>query len=110
MDAYDAQHRRDLGAGVRLRLALARVLTGRDYVRAQQVRTQCFRNFERAFTQCGAVVSPTTAIVAPTISADALSHGESDLAMTRAMMRYVFPSNLTGHPAITFPQGMTRQA
>jgi Asp-tRNA(Asn)/Glu-tRNA(Gln) amidotransferase A subunit family amidase len=56
-------------------------------------------------TECDAVVSPTTAIVAPTIRPDVMPRGESDLDMTSALMRYVFPSNLTGHPAITFPAG-----
>ena len=31
--------------------------------------------------------------------------GESNLDVTSALMRYVFPSNLTGHPAISFPAG-----
>ena len=105
MDAYDARHRRDLGAGVRLRLGLARAFTGRDYVRAQQVRTQCSRNFENALAHCDALVSPTSAIVAPAVRSDALRHGECDLDMTSAIMRFVFPSNLTGHPAITVPAG-----
>jgi len=105
MDAYDAQHRRDLTAGTRLNLALARSLTGRDYVRAQQVRTQAYRTFERVLTECDAIVTPTTAIVAPMIRPDVWPRGESDLDMTSAMMRYIFPANLTGHPAITFPAG-----
>jgi Asp-tRNA(Asn)/Glu-tRNA(Gln) amidotransferase A subunit family amidase len=105
MDAYDAEHRTELTAGTRLNLALARALTGRDYVRAQQVRTQAYRTFERVLTECDAVVSPTTAIVAPTIRPDVMPRGESDLDMTSAMMRYVFASNLTGHPAMTFPAG-----
>jgi Asp-tRNA(Asn)/Glu-tRNA(Gln) amidotransferase A subunit family amidase len=105
MDAYDATHRTDLGPSTRLNLALARALTGRDYVRAQQVRTQAYRTFERVLTECDAIVSPTTAIVAPTIRPDVMPRGESDLDMTSGLMRFVFPSNLTGHPAITFPAG-----
>ena len=31
--------------------------------------------------------------------------GESDLDLTSALMRFVFPSNLTGHPAVSFPAG-----
>ena len=105
MDAYDATHRTDLGLSTRLNLALARALTGRDYVRAQQVRTQAYRAFERVLTECDVIVSPTTAIVAPTLRPDVMPRGESDLDMTSALMRFVFPSNLTGHPAITFPAG-----
>ncbi|MGD0674495.1 MAG: amidase [Polyangiaceae bacterium] len=105
MEAYDADHRQDLAWGSRLNLVLARALTGRDYVRAQQVRTRCFRHFERALASCDALVTPATGVVAPTIRADVMPRGESDLGLTSAMMRYVFASNLTGHPAISFPAG-----
>jgi len=52
-----------------------------------------------------AVVTPTTAIVAPTIAPDVFPSGESNLDTTSALMRFVFPSNLTGHPALTLPSG-----
>ena len=105
MDQYDELHRSDLGLGVRLNLALAREMTGRDYVRAQQVRTRFSANVEKALAKCDAIMTPTTGIVAPEIAADVLPRGESNLDVTSAMMRFVFPANLTGHPAISFPAG-----
>jgi Asp-tRNA(Asn)/Glu-tRNA(Gln) amidotransferase A subunit family amidase len=105
MDQYDAEHRSDYGFGVRLNLALARELTNRDYIRAQQVRTRMTAHFDRVFEQVDAIVTPTTAITAPRIRPDVLPSGESDLDMTSAMMRYVFPANLTGHPALSVPTG-----
>ena len=105
LDAYDHQHRSDYAAPVRLNLALARELTARDYVRAQQVRTRFFGHVERALAKADVIVTPATARVAPVIAPDVLPAGESDLALTSALMRFVFPANLTGHPAVSFPAG-----
>jgi len=105
MDRYDGDHRRDLGLAVRLNLALAREMTARDYVKAQQVRTRFTAAMERALRAADVVVTPATARTAPRIRSDVLPRGESDLDLTSALMRFVFPANLTGHPAIAFPAG-----
>ncbi|HRI50186.1 MAG TPA: amidase [Pseudomonadota bacterium] len=105
MDPFFARHRKDLGFGTRMNLALARELTARDYVRAQQVRTRMTSHFERILADVDAIVTPTTAWTAPAIRPDVIPHGESDLELTSALMRFVFPSNLTGHPAVTVPCG-----
>jgi Asp-tRNA(Asn)/Glu-tRNA(Gln) amidotransferase A subunit family amidase len=104
MDAYEA-HRSEFGASVRISLTLARELTNRDYVRAQQIRTRLSGHFERALGMVDAIVTPSTAITAPPIGEDSLSAGESNLDVTSALMRFAFPSNLTGHPAISIPAG-----
>jgi Asp-tRNA(Asn)/Glu-tRNA(Gln) amidotransferase A subunit family amidase len=105
MDRYDAAHRTDFSLGTRINLAIARELTGRDYVRAQQVRTRMSRAFDAELVKADVIVTPTTAITAPPIAKDVLPRGESDLDVTSALMRFVFASNLTGHPAISFPAG-----
>jgi Asp-tRNA(Asn)/Glu-tRNA(Gln) amidotransferase A subunit family amidase len=96
---------RDLSLPSRVTLAVGRQLTGRDYVRAQQARTLLYQALERALQNADVVVTPTTALVAPPIPADALSRGESDLETTSGLMRYIFLANLTGHPAISVPAG-----
>jgi Asp-tRNA(Asn)/Glu-tRNA(Gln) amidotransferase A subunit family amidase len=108
MDAHMAEHRADFGATVRLLLALAEELTARDYVRAQQVRARFFRTAERALSEADVIVSPATGLTAPVIAKGALSRGESNLVNTTALMRYAFPWNLTGHPAVSFPVGHDR--
>jgi Asp-tRNA(Asn)/Glu-tRNA(Gln) amidotransferase A subunit family amidase len=104
MDEYEA-HRGEMALTSRLLLAMAREMTARDYVKAQQIRTRMTNHMDRVFTQCDALVTPTTARVAPRIGNDVLPRGESDLDLTSAMMRYVFLANLTGHPALTVPCG-----
>jgi Asp-tRNA(Asn)/Glu-tRNA(Gln) amidotransferase A subunit family amidase len=51
------------------------------------------------------ILTPGTALTAPIVPAEALSYGWSDLGTDTEMMRFAFPGNLTGMPAITFPVG-----
>ena len=101
-------HREDLGklsAPTRVTLALAYGFTATDYVQAQRIRTRAIAIFERILQQVDAIITPTTAITAPPIPPGSESEGWSDLSVTTEKMRYAFPANLTGHPAISFPVG-----
>ena len=44
-------------------------------------------------------------MAAPKVPPQALSNGWSDLSTDTEMMRYMFPGNLAGMPAISFPVG-----
>ena len=105
MQRWLGDHRRDMGHDVRTSLALAESLSNLDYIRAQKGRTRTSDTFRRVLDEVDAVVTPTTGRTAPVIPADALPGGESDLTVLSALMRFVFPANLTGHPAISFPAG-----
>jgi len=105
LERFDAEHRRDYGLGVRLNLALARALTAREYVQAQRVRTRFQAHLARVFESADVLLTPTTALTAPRIAADVLSRGESNLEATSGLMRFVFPANLSGNPALTVPGG-----
>jgi len=102
---YLEPQRQAFGRGTRLNLALARMLTGADYVRAQQARTRMTAHLERLFQQVDALITPTTACTAPLIRPDVLPHGESDITLTSALMRFAFLANLTGYPALSVPCG-----
>jgi len=110
MERYDVEHRRDYGLGVRINLALGRALTGRDYVQAQRMRTRFQRHLARVFENVDALITPTTALTAPPIAPDVFPRGESNLDVTSSLMRYVFPANLTGNPALTVPGGYDTQS
>jgi Asp-tRNA(Asn)/Glu-tRNA(Gln) amidotransferase A subunit family amidase len=107
MARYDAAHRRDFELNTQIMLSMARAFTSSDYVKAQQVRAQALRAFDEVFANADAILSPAAAIPAPPIPEKALPQGESDTSTVTEMMRYAFPANLTGLPAISFPVGYT---
>lgn len=103
--APELAHWHELGAATRITLALAHGLTKEDYAKAQQVRTQAIAAFEQALAQVDAIITPAVAVTAPAIPEGGTRYGWSDLGTTVEKMRFVFASNLTGHPAISFPAG-----
>jgi Asp-tRNA(Asn)/Glu-tRNA(Gln) amidotransferase A subunit family amidase len=105
---YKEGYRR-FGYDVRLNLALARLFNSRDYVRAQQMRTQAIQIFEKLFHQVDVIVTPTTGITAPPIPPKALAGGESDITTLTEIMRFIIPGNFCGNPAISFPVGYDSQ-
>jgi len=105
MMPHDRAHRRDFGLDARVNLAIARSSTAAEYVNAQCIRTRAIAIFERALANVDAIVTPATGVVAPRINPAALPYGESNLSVTTEIMRFAFPSNFTGHPAISFPAG-----
>jgi Asp-tRNA(Asn)/Glu-tRNA(Gln) amidotransferase A subunit family amidase len=104
MQPYRAQ-RQQHGAAVRLSLVLGEVFTAMDYLKAQQMRTRALSIFNEVYQKVDVLISPTTALAAQPIPANGLSGGWSDLGTDTEMMRFVFPGNLTGLPAISFPVG-----
>ena len=105
MEGQYEQNRSRFGLDIRTNMVIARSFTGRDYVRAQQARTRVAAIFSSVLEQVDVIGTPTTGITAPAIHPGALSHGESNLTVLGAIMRYAFPANLIGLPAISFPAG-----
>ncbi len=97
---------RQLGPSVRTTLALTNGFSSADYVNAQRVRTRALAAFAEAFGQVDALITPATAITAPPIPpAGARGGAWSDLSADTEVMRYMFPANLAGLPALSFPAG-----
>jgi Asp-tRNA(Asn)/Glu-tRNA(Gln) amidotransferase A subunit family amidase len=99
------EHLHELSAPTRVTLAITQAFTTVDYIQAQRVRTRAIAAFAQVFRQVDALITPTTAIAAPPIPPGGLSYGWSDLSVTTEKMRYAFPANLAGYPAISFPAG-----
>ncbi|UCD09329.1 MAG: hypothetical protein JSU79_01410, partial [Dehalococcoidales bacterium] len=74
-----------------------------------QVRTRMMDEFKRVFEEVDVIVTPTTGIVAPLIPEKTLPEGESNLTELFEIMRFMFPANLTGLPAISIPAGYTNK-
>ncbi|HPS41513.1 MAG TPA: amidase [Anaerolineaceae bacterium] len=99
------EHWNDFAPATRLSLVLGQSMTSHDYIQAQRMRTRAMRFFAEAFQKVDVILSPATAMTAPVIPPQALSDGWSDLGTDTEMMRFVFPGNFTGNPAIVFPVG-----
>jgi Asp-tRNA(Asn)/Glu-tRNA(Gln) amidotransferase A subunit family amidase len=93
------------GAPTRVNLLLGRAATAHDYLQALRVRTRGLAIFRAVFDEVDALVTPATALMAPPIPANGSLWGWSDLNTVTELMRYVFPGNLLGLPAIAFPVG-----
>lgn len=104
MKNYRAQRKLHSGS-TRISLAMAEAFTATEYVMAQRMRTRALAHFAAAFTQVDAILTPATALAAQPIPEGGADGGWSDLSVDTELMRFVFPSNFTGSPAITFPAG-----
>lgn len=103
-----ASHREEHGSfapHVRVNLAVGRSFTAADYVRAQRVRARLMASFDELFDEADLLVTPSTAITAPKIPVTNPKASWSDLSTVTELMRFVFPQNSSGHPAISVPVG-----
>jgi aspartyl-tRNA(Asn)/glutamyl-tRNA(Gln) amidotransferase subunit A len=93
---------------VRLRLEMARYEMAEDYVRALAGREVLRREVDAALGHHDALVLPTVPIPAPLIGADTVQIGVQAEAIRSVMLRLTQLFNVTGHPAISIPDGRTR--
>jgi len=99
------ENSKDFGAEVRVSLSLGRICTAEDYIKAQRIRTRVISAFREIYSTVDAIITPSAGITAPEVSLEDAQGGWSDLSSTTEVMRYAFPGNLAGLPAISFPSG-----
>ncbi|HEX9012556.1 MAG TPA: amidase [Anaerolineaceae bacterium] len=107
MQPYEAEFT-SFSPSTQVSLILGKVFSGCDYLKAQQVRTRAMRTFDEIFGRVDVLLTPATGMTAPLVPQQALSRGWSDLAVDTEVMRFVYPANMTGHPAISFPAGYSQ--
>jgi aspartyl-tRNA(Asn)/glutamyl-tRNA(Gln) amidotransferase subunit A len=97
----------EYGADVRIRLLTGQFLLASQYLKAQRARQVIRAELDAALTRVDAMLLPTTPIPAPriedrTVTVDGVSEDP------RAWLtRCTRPINLTGHPALSVPCGLT---
>ena len=94
---------------VRRRLEMGRYILAEDYVRAQNARQVLVREVDAALGGRAALLLPTMPIAAPPIGADTVAIEGRDEQVRALMLRCTQLFNVTGHPAIAMPCGVTSQ-
>lgn len=107
LDLYRRSRAQGFGAEVKRRIILGTYVLSSGYhdayyLRAQKVRTLIRRDFETAFQQCDAIVSP----VAPTAAYRIGEKGGDPLQMYLGDI-FTVPTNLAGLCALSVPCGFT---
>jgi aspartyl-tRNA(Asn)/glutamyl-tRNA(Gln) amidotransferase subunit A len=92
---------------VRLRLEMGRYILAEDYVRAQNARRVLVREVDAAIGDRAALMLPAMPIPAPPIGADTVTIDGRDEQVRALMLRCTQLFNVTGHPAIAMPSGVT---
>ncbi|KAI8079056.1 amidase signature domain-containing protein [Gilbertella persicaria] len=99
-----ANHHRFL-PHTRIMIGTSSTLDGRDYVRAQQIRTRMMNHVRNVFKKVDLILCPSTAQVSPEIPQKAHSYGMSNARLTTQSMIFCTLGNLTGIPAVSVPAG-----
>jgi aspartyl-tRNA(Asn)/glutamyl-tRNA(Gln) amidotransferase subunit A len=97
----------DYSTPVRLRLEMARYVLAEDYIRALRGKALIAHEVDRALDGVDALVLPSLAIPAPPIGAATMPVKGGPDAVRTLMLRCSQPFNLSGHPAISVPCGVT---
>jgi aspartyl-tRNA(Asn)/glutamyl-tRNA(Gln) amidotransferase subunit A len=93
---------------VRLRLEMGRNILAEDYVRAQHGRVVLRQEVDRALELVDGLVLPALSIEAPPIGATTVPVKGGQEPVRAAMLRCTQLFNLSGHPAISLPCGVTK--
>ncbi len=94
---------------VRRRLELGRYVLAQDYARATEGREVLRRDVDAALADCDALVLPALPIPAPPIGAESVIVNGAHEPVRALMLRQTQLFNVTGHPAISIPCGVTSQ-
>lgn len=97
----------DYTPNVRLRLEMARYVLAEDYIRAERGKELIAHEVGRALDGVDALVLPALAIPAPPIGAPTMPVKGGPEAVRTLMLRCSQPFNLSGHPAVSLPCGVT---
>jgi aspartyl-tRNA(Asn)/glutamyl-tRNA(Gln) amidotransferase subunit A len=93
--------------GVRHRLEMGRYVLAEDYVRAMTLRERLRKSVEDALKGYDALLLPTLPIPAPVLGDQSVMIDGTPEPVRAAMLRLTQLFNLTGHPAISLPAGLS---
>jgi aspartyl-tRNA(Asn)/glutamyl-tRNA(Gln) amidotransferase subunit A len=97
----------EYGADVRTRLLTGQFLLASQYLKAQRARQVIRAELDAALTRVDALLFPTTPIPAPRIEDRSVTVDGVTEDPRVWLTRCTRPINLTGHPALSLPCGLT---
>ncbi len=92
---------------VRTRLEMGRYVLGEDYVRAMRGREALRSAVDAALAGADALLLPSLAIPAPPLGANSVDVGGAKEPVRGITLRLTQTFNITGHPAISIPMGLS---
>lgn len=98
-DDYGEEPRRKVEAGF--------YLLASDYVKSQRARTLLHNTFARAFEEVDVIAAPTVPAFPPPVGEEWVQSGSLREHVIDAFTRLNIPCDLTGHPAISVPCGLS---
>jgi aspartyl-tRNA(Asn)/glutamyl-tRNA(Gln) amidotransferase subunit A len=117
LSSSTAYHAANLASGavaaftpdVRLLVEMGRLVTGPDYLKAEQLRRVLMRDVSRLFEDVDVIVGPTCPLTAWRIGEWSVEVGREPESVLAASWRLTYPWNLAGIPSISVPCGFDRE-
>jgi aspartyl-tRNA(Asn)/glutamyl-tRNA(Gln) amidotransferase subunit A len=98
----------EYGEEVRHRIEAGGKVPANRYLAGFDVRKRLLAEFEEAFQNVDAIVSPTVPVPAPVLGAESVHIDGEEIGVRPAIVGHTRPANFTGLPAISIPCGFTR--
>jgi aspartyl-tRNA(Asn)/glutamyl-tRNA(Gln) amidotransferase subunit A len=97
----------DYGSDVSGRLEMGAQVRAVHYLRGFEVKREVEQDFDSAFKRVDAILAPAVPLAAPQIGENEVKIAGEKETVRSALVRLNRPTNLTGHPAIAIPCGIT---
>ena len=97
----------DYGPDVRERLRVGAFITGADYVQGARVRGLIRDEVDQVLAGLDVLICPSTPIAATAVDQGEVTIRGERQSVRQSLIRYTRPFNLSGHPAVSVPCGLT---